>query len=149
MFILCHFIRAVLNIQELVYFEWKLKEIIKGCAGVKYWAMVLVPFSEFMLLTNSSANFFIYFLFHNEFRHIIQNRRDHLSTMFKDKMVHSRTNCGNMFRAIWTRNSRRPFFVSTNSNCKKPGNEPVRFNDPKSSNKIESLDMIEMQDGVV
>ena len=62
MFILCHFLRAVLNIQELVYFEWKLKEIKKGCAGVKYWAMILVPFSEFMLLTNSSANFFIYFL---------------------------------------------------------------------------------------
>ena len=72
MFILCHSLRAVLNIQELVNFEWKFKEISNGCAGVKFWAMVLVPFSEFMLLTNSSANFFIYFLFHNDFRFYLQ-----------------------------------------------------------------------------
>ena len=74
MFILCQILRAVLNIQELVYFEWKFKEISTGCAGVKFWAMVLIPFSEFMLLTNSSANFFIYFLFHNDFRFYLQKK---------------------------------------------------------------------------
>ena len=72
MFLSCHLLRVVLNIQESVYFEWKFAELEKGCAGVKFWAMVLVPFSEFMLLANSSGNFFIYYLFQKDFRNEIR-----------------------------------------------------------------------------
>ena len=72
MFLSCHLLRVVLNIQESVYFEWKFAELEKGCAGVKFWAMILVPFSEFMLLANSSGNFFIYYLFQKDFRNEIR-----------------------------------------------------------------------------
>ena len=80
MFLSCHLLRVVLNIQESVFYEWKFAELEKGCAGVKFWAMILVPFSEFMLLANSSANFFIYYLFQKDFRNEIR-------TKFKSKGI--------------------------------------------------------------
>ena len=145
MFILCHFIRAVLNIQELVNFEWKFTEITRGCAGVKYWAMVLVPFSEFMLLTNSSANFFIYFLFHNEFRHLIQKRRDQMITGVKDKMNYSRTNCGNVSTNVQPQQSTIEFFECNGIS----GTSGIDVIPPKHTNKIEMIGMVEIQDDLV
>lgn len=58
----------------LVYLEWSAKDIARGCLGVKFWAMLLVPISEFMLLAYSSANFFIYFFFHRDFRRLIKEK---------------------------------------------------------------------------
>ena len=86
MFLLCHLLRVVLNIQESVYFEWKFDQLDKGCPGVRYWAMMLVPFSEFMLLTNSSANFFIYYLFQNDFRNEIRTKLESKGLCWKNKL---------------------------------------------------------------
>ena len=81
-FIFSHTLRAVLNIQELVYFEWSSKDIARGCTGVRFWAMLLVPVSEFILLTNSSANFFIYYFFHKDFRRIISTKYEQIYSSF-------------------------------------------------------------------
>ena len=56
----CHTLRGILNAQELFYFDWSAKDIATGYYGVKFWAMTLVPVSEFMLVINSCANFFLY-----------------------------------------------------------------------------------------
>ena len=73
-FVSCHILRVILNVQEMVNFEWKFKEIAVGCFGVRFWAMILIPVSEFLLLTNSSANFFIYYFFHKDFRSLLTKR---------------------------------------------------------------------------
>ena len=73
-FISCHILRVILNVQEMINFEWKFKEIAAGCFGVRFWAMFLIPISEFLLLTNSSANFFIYYFFHKDFRSLLETR---------------------------------------------------------------------------
>ena len=84
MFLLCHLLRVVLNIQESAYFEWKFDQIDMGCPGVRFWAMILVPFSEFMLLANSSANFFIYYLFQNDFRNEIRTKLENKGLFLQD-----------------------------------------------------------------
>ena len=76
MFACGHILRAILNVQELIYFDWITKELERGCDGVKLWAMFLVPLSEVMLQTNSGANFFIYYFFHKDFRAILRNQYD-------------------------------------------------------------------------
>ena len=91
LFISCHILRVILNIQELVYFEWSSVDIARGCYGVKFWAMILVPISEFMLLTNSSANFFIYFLFYKDFRNLIQEKYNQivLTSPIRSRTAHT------------------------------------------------------------
>ena len=89
MFFCGHIFRAVLNVQELIYFDWTTKELAKGCHGVKFWAMILVPVSEVMLLANSSANFFIYYLFHNDFRNVIKYQYDKIRCYIVSKFESS------------------------------------------------------------
>ena len=140
MFILCHFLRAVLNIQELVYFEWKLKEIKKGCAGVKYWAMILVPFSEFMLLTNSSANFFIYFLCHNDFRLYIQKLQIDVRGILHDRISETWTHFRSTGYSIRVCMTRLCF-------SHKLSNNSFNSNDCEERNKIEMEDNVQIHDG--
>ena len=89
MFFCGHIFRAILNVQELIYFDWTTKELAKGCLGVKFWAMILVPISEVMLLANSSANFFIYYLFHNDFRNVIKYQYDKIKRFIVSKFESS------------------------------------------------------------
>ena len=76
LFVCTHILRGILNIREIASFEWILQEHERGCNGVTFWAMLLVPISEFMLLLNSSANFFIYYLFHKDFTSLIKVQRN-------------------------------------------------------------------------
>ena len=62
-FIFRHTLRGILNAQELFYFDWSANDIANGCYGVNFWAMTFVPFSEVMILMNSCANRFLYYLF--------------------------------------------------------------------------------------
>ena len=140
MFVICHLLRAILNVQELVFFEWKFKEIEKGCAGVKYWAMLLVPLSEFMLLTNSSANFFIYFFFHHDFRHQLKSKRFNLIATCKNRTCSSWTLCGNVQcgnRELWKRLC----------SCQMSTNQSFANSDgQEKSKKIEMESIVEVND---
>ena len=84
-FISCHTLRGILNAQELFYFDWTAKDIANGCYGVKFWAMTLVPVSEFMLLINSCANFFLYYLFHKDFRMFFMKQKRSVCTAASNK----------------------------------------------------------------
>ena len=139
MFVLCHLLRAVLNVQELAYFEWKFEEIARGCSGVKYWAMILVPFSEFMLLTNSSANFFIYFFFHHDFRNQLQKRYSVIASTCKNQIDNSGTFCGVLPCGIQENLSKFCFQQKSTKNSSSDSNDPERLN------KIEMENIEEIQ----
>ena len=141
MFLSCHMLRVVLNIQESVYFEWKFKELQKGCAGVRFWAMILVPFSELMLLTNSSANFFIYYLFQNDFRKEIKIKLKKkisccVSLNDKDEVTKSRVRDSSSKRTRI-----RKVMSSFSRNSAKQSN---RFSGNKKAQKAEHIEMVEI-----
>ena len=81
-----HILRAILNIQEAINYDWTMKELERGCHGVMFWAMILVPLSEFMLLFNSSANFFIYYVFHKDFRNILRHKYEETRSQILTKL---------------------------------------------------------------
>ena len=80
-FIICHTLRILLNVEDLIYHETRIEEIEKGCKyGTRYWALLAIPFSELLLRLNSSLNFFIYCAFNKSFRNVICT---HISKMLK------------------------------------------------------------------
>ena len=117
MFLSCHILRVVLNIQELIYFEWSSKDIERGCYGVRFWAMVLVPISEFMLLTNSSANFFIYFCFYEDFRRLVHEKYYQIVLSFpkRSRTIHTNRTIGNKILQEETINSHQSHVVRDNT----------------------------------
>ena len=71
MFFMCHLLRVVLNIAETVDSEIKEEQWKKGCPGIGFWGMIVLPISGFMLQVNSSANFFIYCIYDHLFNDIL------------------------------------------------------------------------------
>ena len=72
-FVLCHTLRIVLNIDQFINLN-KFKEIQeKGCYQAdRVWFRVVAPISQFLILINSSGNFFIYLFFDPTFRKNLQ-----------------------------------------------------------------------------
>ena len=72
-FVLCHTLRIVLNIDQFINLN-KFKEIHeKGCYQAdRVWFRVVAPISQFLILINSSGNFFIYLFFDPIFRKNLQ-----------------------------------------------------------------------------
>ena len=65
-FFICHVLRVVLNLEEIIYFEdINQTEVMQEqlgvtCIGVQFWTKIAGHFSHFLLQVNSSINFFIY-----------------------------------------------------------------------------------------
>ena len=72
MFVLCHTMRIVLNIDEFLHLEQITENRRKGCYGVKFSTLVAVPISALLLLFNASANFFLYIYFDKGFKKAIK-----------------------------------------------------------------------------
>ena len=70
-FLLCHSLRLVLNIAEMVNFENNRKATENQCIGISYWELVGAVFSNFLLYTNSSANLFVYCIANEHLRGIL------------------------------------------------------------------------------
>ena len=72
-FVLCHTLRIVLNIDQFINLN-KFKEIQeKGCYQAdRVWFRIVAPISQFLILINSSGNFFIYLFFDPTFRNNLQ-----------------------------------------------------------------------------
>ena len=73
-FLICHVLRIVLNVEEIVTFEElsrireeaeKLNEV---CSGVQLWTMLTNDLSHLLLQLNSSITFFIYIYFSTQFK---------------------------------------------------------------------------------
>ena len=73
LFVVCHALRIVMNITEI----WNLDDMNTqggsiGCEGMSFWQHVSIPFSEILLLFNSSANFFVFMFFDKAFQLVLK-----------------------------------------------------------------------------
>ena len=74
MFVICHILRIVLNLEEIVNFKLNDTQRKKGCPGVEFWEMVTLPISGLLLHINSSSNFFIYCIYDNLFKDVLKSQ---------------------------------------------------------------------------
>ena len=101
-FLLCHSLRLVLNIAEIVNHENERRATEKRCFGVQYWMLVGAVFSNFLVYVNSSANLFVYCIANEHLRGILMASfrvmLDHLKHIFcwysiECDMVKSKSKC--------------------------------------------------------
>ena len=71
MFVVCHSLRVVLNMEEIVNLDFNKQQRKAGCPGVGFWGALSLPVSGLLLQLNSSTNFFIYCIFDNIFKDIL------------------------------------------------------------------------------
>ena len=76
-FFICHILRVVLNLEEIIYFD-ELNEIQEQmeykCVGVQFWAAIASDLSHFLLQVNSSINLFIYGCLSKRFKKAIKTK---------------------------------------------------------------------------
>ena len=71
---LCHILRVILNIEELVNIENIPKEESKGCADpVAFWVLLTVPISQVLVQINCSVNLFIYCMLNKRFKDVLKS----------------------------------------------------------------------------
>ena len=72
-FVVCHALRIILNVDEFVNLT-RFKEIReKGCSNdSKTWVQIAVPINQLLITFNSSANFFIYCIVDPAFQNVLR-----------------------------------------------------------------------------
>jgi hypothetical protein len=70
--VLCHLLRIIMRISEWANYSTEMEEMEKGCHKEPYWLTILTPFSECLVRLNSSINFFIYWIWNEQFRKIVR-----------------------------------------------------------------------------
>ena len=68
LFVICHVLRIVLNINEVVTYEENLASGKNNCLGFSYWSLITGAISHLLITVNSSTNFFIYCFMSTPFR---------------------------------------------------------------------------------
>ena len=58
-----------MNFDEVIYLEFRLSEQARGCHGVRLWTLYAVPISETLIQLNAGANFFLYCIYNEKFKH--------------------------------------------------------------------------------
>ena len=91
LFVVCHALRIMLNITELVNLERINLERQRGCDGTKFWQYVCMSLSEFLLLFKSSANFFVYMFFDKVIQKILRERLCYMKSYFQCGSSHLET----------------------------------------------------------
>ena len=67
-FAICHTLRIVLNVEEMIYLKIDAKERDMGCKSLRFWAVIAMTTSEFLLQMNASINFILYCSVNENFR---------------------------------------------------------------------------------
>ena len=74
-FVLCHFLRIILNVEELILHWTTFRDLNSQCRYAhSYWYYISTPISETLLKINSSVNFFVYCVFNQSFRKVINEK---------------------------------------------------------------------------
>ena len=73
-FLLCHALRIVLNINEWITMEDNIKARDMGCPNRRFWSSLAAPVSHLLLQINSGANFFIYSVLNETFLRVIKEK---------------------------------------------------------------------------
>ena len=74
LFIFCHSLRLILNLDELVRLGSSQEDYENECKLSRFWEEVLIPLNQLLLIINASAHFFIYVFFDAEFRQVLKGR---------------------------------------------------------------------------
>ena len=72
-FVLCHSLRFMLNVDEFLNLTTFIEEQEKGCDNPKFWDQVLVPLNQILIIINASAHFFIYVFFDYGFQRVLKH----------------------------------------------------------------------------
>ena len=89
LFFVCHLLRVVLNLEEMIYFDELNKlEVIENqfgieCIKVQFWTAIASDISHLLLQVGSSSNFFIYGYLSKKFKAAIK-RKIFRCKMFRD-----------------------------------------------------------------
>ena len=75
-FFVCHVLRVVLNLEEIIYFEelGRLQSMDVKCSWVQFWTLIAGDLSHFLLQVNSSINFFIYGFLSSQFKKALKEK---------------------------------------------------------------------------
>ena len=79
-FFLCHILRIVVNIEEIItYDDWvkteeRAEKAGQYCGGVQFWTMITTDYSFLLLQINASINFFIYCFFSKQFQKVLKDQ---------------------------------------------------------------------------
>ena len=71
-FVICHSLRIILNVDEFLNLPQFVEELQKGCNTQKFWDQILIPLNQLLLIINASAHFFIYVFFDQGFQHVLK-----------------------------------------------------------------------------
>ena len=71
-FVICHSLRIILNVDEFLNLPQFVEELQKGCNTQKFWDQILIPLNQLLLIINASAHFFIYVFFDKGFQHVLK-----------------------------------------------------------------------------
>jgi hypothetical protein len=74
LFLLCHILRIILNIEEFVSLHEINKAKKDNCTWLQFWTLVAVPISHMLLQINSSINLFIYCCCNKSFRNVLKSK---------------------------------------------------------------------------
>ena len=81
-FILCHSMRIILNLYEMIAAPMLSECASAGKNGLARWAAIAKPFSKLMLIVNSSVNMIIYCCLNAAFRRQISSCYKHICKQF-------------------------------------------------------------------
>ena len=83
LFLLCHALRIVLNINEWMIVEDYIKAKELGCPSRRFWSSLATPVSHLLLQINSGANFFIYSVLNETFTKVLKEKIVNVLVCFK------------------------------------------------------------------
>ena len=71
-FIVCHTLRILLNIDQLLNLNWFKEMLDNGCLNAdRLWFRIVAPISQILIIINASGNFFIYSFFDRTFQNVL------------------------------------------------------------------------------
>ena len=124
-FFLCHILRIVLNIEEILTYEDLTQTYEKAtklglyCTGVQFWTMITADVSHLLLQINSSTNFFIYCCFSKQFK-----------VALKAKAIHFVHLCGhNSANSAESRRDSVAYMYSTRRNVDYDGTITTKYSE--------------------
>ena len=74
LFVICHALRVILNVEEFANLEKNNEQEKKGCVGKEFWTVILIPIAALLLQINSGTNFFVYCVLSDVFRDVLKSK---------------------------------------------------------------------------
>lgn len=131
-FFMCHILRIILDLEELISYEDLNETIEKAqnngevCQGVQFWTMITTDISHFLIIVNASINFFIYCFLSKQFRGALKDELTKLvkllgydNTNFKTSAVLNKTKESRNFTSKMTESTDGLDFERNDTNGRK------------------------------